>query len=541
MPTPNERLRRERQLRGWSQVHLAEQIGVPDYYISRWERGDVLPSPYYQQKLCEVFGKTAEELGMLHEVSPPSGMAGNELTGHQTAQQATETSPSPTSSSLSASSPDTQSPASETPPRLELPLTPLPIDEPASPLPLTAPPPFTASPPSSPTPRPKGLSPRKRLLIALFVLLFLLASSSIVALYVFRVKRPGLPIVVGDVIFLNSGQLNAQNSQGVDDEVQVYLHNIPNPASGKSYYAWLKNAPIEDEGTWVLLGTLHVNQGNAQLPSPYQDPQHSDLLLNASSFLVTEEDSNIPPTEPSTDISTWFFYSEPAQVTLLHLRHLLANSPELDIRQLYGGLGIWFWRNTEKIVEWAGSARDDVENNPPATDVAHRQLIRILDYIDGEDSVSMDVASNTPLLVSPHDAQIALVGPPPHLEPPGSLYKGEVPPGYVYLMRVHLDAAVSTPQATAEQRQLANQIENSLNQVVFDLEQVRQDARRLVALNGTQLGTPQAQSILNDLAAAAQSAYAGPINPSQPQGGANWIYTNLQRMATFEVQPYTAQ
>jgi transcriptional regulator with XRE-family HTH domain len=65
MPTPNERLRRERQLRGWSQVHLAEQIGVPDYYISRWERGDVLPSPYYQQKLCEVFGKTAEELGML--------------------------------------------------------------------------------------------------------------------------------------------------------------------------------------------------------------------------------------------------------------------------------------------------------------------------------------------------------------------------------------------------------------------------------------------------------------------------------------------
>src|SRR5712692_10366998 len=65
MQTPNERLRRERQLRGWSQVHLAEQIDVPDYYISRWERGEVLPSPYYQQKLCEIFGKTAEELGML--------------------------------------------------------------------------------------------------------------------------------------------------------------------------------------------------------------------------------------------------------------------------------------------------------------------------------------------------------------------------------------------------------------------------------------------------------------------------------------------
>src|SRR5947209_8970513 len=63
--TPNQRLRRERQLRGWSQSHVAKQIKVPDYYISRWERGDVTPSPYYQQRLCELFEKTAEELGFL--------------------------------------------------------------------------------------------------------------------------------------------------------------------------------------------------------------------------------------------------------------------------------------------------------------------------------------------------------------------------------------------------------------------------------------------------------------------------------------------
>ena len=75
MGEPNTRLRRERQLRGWSQVYMAEQIGTPDYYISRWERGEVLPSPYYQQKLCALFGKTAEELGFLlppvKEIPPP--------------------------------------------------------------------------------------------------------------------------------------------------------------------------------------------------------------------------------------------------------------------------------------------------------------------------------------------------------------------------------------------------------------------------------------------------------------------------------------
>jgi hypothetical protein len=335
--------------------------------------------------------------------------------------------------------------------------------------------------------------------------------------------------------------LNPYNSQGVDDEVQLDLHNIPAPAPGKSYYAWLKNAPIEAEGSWVLLGTLRVNQGNAQLPQPYQDPQRADLLVNASSFLMTEEDSTVTPVQPSTDRRTWLFYSEPPQVTLLHLRHLLANSPELGIRQLYGGLAIWFWRNTGKIVEWAGSARDDAQNTTPLDAGAiHRQLIRILDYIDGEESVSMDVPPNTPLLVNAQDAQVALVGPPVTLGPPGTTYKGQIPPGDVYLIRVHLDAAVAAPGATQEQRQLAKQIENGLNQVVSDLEQVRQDARQLIKLNGAQLVTPQALSLLNDMTTMAEDASEGSINPAQPQVGAAGIYYDIQRMATFQVQPYTA-
>ncbi len=70
MPVPNHYLRRERQLKGWSQVYLAKQIEVPDYYISRWERGEVTPSPYYQQKLCDLFGKTAEDLGFLQPADP---------------------------------------------------------------------------------------------------------------------------------------------------------------------------------------------------------------------------------------------------------------------------------------------------------------------------------------------------------------------------------------------------------------------------------------------------------------------------------------
>src|SRR5215467_16113835 len=60
---PNERLRRARSLKGWSQADLAAKIGTSFEMISRWERGVTVPSPYYRERLCAALGKTAEELG----------------------------------------------------------------------------------------------------------------------------------------------------------------------------------------------------------------------------------------------------------------------------------------------------------------------------------------------------------------------------------------------------------------------------------------------------------------------------------------------
>lgn len=396
---------------------------------------------------------------------------------------------------------------------------------------------------------------RKRLFIALFVILLLLASGSIGAIFVFPAYHKNPPAattvpVVGDVFFLNSGQLNDQNSQGIEDELQVDLHNISNPAAGKSYYAWLLPDISENETKpTILLGTLRINQGNIHLL--YTNPQHTNLLLYASRFLITEEDSSAPPLRPSPNVSTWRFYSQLPQNTIAgqklqfslldHLRHLLASSPDLEVRQLHGGLTIWFWRNTEKIMEWGVNARDDWSIQD--TGLIHRQLVHILDYIDGKDYVLKDVPGE-PVLVNPYNAQIALVGPPPDgMDPAGYSYSDEVPPGYVYLITSHLNTAMLSSQATAEQQQLAAQIDIALNQVKGYLEKVRQDAKQLVSLNRTQLEQPQALSVLNDLAAASQNAYEGAVNPStgQYRGGASWIYSNMSRLATFEVQLYTSQ
>src|SRR6266496_1946551 len=62
-----QRLSYERKLRGWNRDTLAEKLGVYKTYIGRWERGERLPSLLYQQRLGEILGKTAEELGFIQE------------------------------------------------------------------------------------------------------------------------------------------------------------------------------------------------------------------------------------------------------------------------------------------------------------------------------------------------------------------------------------------------------------------------------------------------------------------------------------------
>ena len=73
-PRPSDSLRRERELRGWSQAYLAQEVGAAGpYCVSRWERGVVSPSPYYRERLCRLFGRNAEELGLIEP--PLSGAA----------------------------------------------------------------------------------------------------------------------------------------------------------------------------------------------------------------------------------------------------------------------------------------------------------------------------------------------------------------------------------------------------------------------------------------------------------------------------------
>ncbi|HYT42177.1 MAG TPA: helix-turn-helix transcriptional regulator, partial [Methylomirabilota bacterium] len=62
---PLSRLKQERELRAWTQSDVAERVGTTQVNVSRWEKGITVPSPYYRQKLGELFNKSIQELGLI--------------------------------------------------------------------------------------------------------------------------------------------------------------------------------------------------------------------------------------------------------------------------------------------------------------------------------------------------------------------------------------------------------------------------------------------------------------------------------------------
>ena len=65
MLKPNDILRRERERRGWSQQKIAQELDTTAKNVSRWERGETVPSPYFRERLCQLFGMDAQTLGLL--------------------------------------------------------------------------------------------------------------------------------------------------------------------------------------------------------------------------------------------------------------------------------------------------------------------------------------------------------------------------------------------------------------------------------------------------------------------------------------------
>lgn len=391
-------------------------------------------------------------------------------------------------------------------------------------------------------PSPPPASPKRRgLRIALVALLIcVLLGSGLGAFFLLSHHNTTVPIaanpVVGQASFVSSGQVNMTTNEGSNDEFQITLQNIPSSQAGKSYYAWLLPDKSQVEAAPLLLGKVSVNHGTLRFFYP-GDSQHSNLLATSSRFLITEEDSNTTPSIPSPNLSTWRYYAElpqtpaPGQTYSLldHLRHLLASDPTLESLHLHGGLNIWAYRNTEKLLEWSQNARDDFGSAGAAPQI-RRQIIRILDYLDGIKQVGQDVPAGTPILVDTTQGQIGLL----------QTHANQNPSSYLYHIALHLNGVLSSPGSTQHQRDLATQISTGIDNVNRWLQQARHDAVQLGHMSDAQLARPSSLALLNDLVTQTNNAYKGQDDPAtgQQQIGVSQIYRLVQLLATFEIKPY---
>ncbi len=400
--------------------------------------------------------------------------------------------------------------------------------------------------PSSP-PATTSRRPGRRWFIALILILMIGIIGSGLEMFFLLFPHKSSTTVTsssagGQAFFVSSGQLNQKGYPGINDELQINLHNIPDPAPGTVYYAWLLRDNTQPVSTPILLGMLSVKGGEVHFLYP-GDHEHTNLLAVASRLLITQEDAGITPINPAPDFSTWRYYAELPQEPDLrdvmhhysmldHLRSLLAEDPIAGGMGVHGGLETWLLRNTGKVVEWANSARDYWSDQ--ATDLMRAHFLRILDYLDGESDVQTDVPANTPLVIR---APIGLLGPD---VPPEGAGGPQAPSDYLHLISGHLNAIAQAPGATPDKRKLAAQINTGMKNVGNWLAKVRLDAKKLFSMTDPQLHSPEALSVLNDMMAQAFYAYVGRLDPTtnQVQAGAVQINYDTEHLATFEMKPY---
>jgi hypothetical protein len=344
--------------------------------------------------------------------------------------------------------------------------------------------------------------------------------------------RPG-PTIVGYLTFSNSGQLDPLSRIGLNDIVTLDVRNLAPIAADKSYEAWLLPDRTSHGVAPLLLGTLLMTRGNAHLV--YRAPTHADLLAGYSGVCVLAQPTGAPHVPVAADLpasryggriaSTPTPGDEQGYSLLSHLRHLLARDPDLVEIGLGGGLSIWLVRNGGKLWEWASAARDAWAGG--ATDYIHRQIVRILEYLDGEAFAWRDLPSGTPWLVDPQAGRIGLLP----VEP------DQAPPAYLTHIASHLEGVAYAPGHTEAEQRLADQIDAALSQVTVELTQTRQDARRLVTMNTSQLKQPQTLALLDELTLHASLAYAGQFRPQEGNvGGILWIASVLQQLAMLPIE-----
>jgi eukaryotic-like serine/threonine-protein kinase len=429
-------------------------------------------------------------------------------------------------------------------------------------------PPYPSAPPiAQGAPPPAKPRRRRGLFIALIALVVLVLLGGGLSAY-FAFARPGTahnpPVAAasstGRAFFVSSGQFNTGTAQGIADQMEIDLQNVTSPQPGNSYYAWLladrqpdQNAdltgPRPIKPPLLLTNNLPVNNGSVHFF--YKgDAQHNNLISTVSRLLIAEGPGGENPTAPPTDRNTWRYYGEIPQgqipgadkgfTALVHIRHLFYNETNIKVLGLPGGLDNWLFKNTEKLVEYSTSARDDWHGANTSTSDIHLMndlFIRILDYLDGSINVHVDLPPGTPLLTDPVGSKVSLLTVDPKAQIPANLEKN--PPGYVDHIVLHVGQVTKATDITPEMRQTAASIIDNTNRAKVWLQNMRNDTLKLHAMinNPDQMKQASTGLLLDDMVNQSTYAYIGQLDPvtNQVKGGVLQAHYDIEQLAMINL------
>ncbi len=405
---------------------------------------------------------------------------------------------------------------------------------------------------------------RKRFALIAAIVMGLLAVLVITGLVIpALMPRPAASInaLVGRAFYVSSGQLKPGTAQGIADQMQIDLQNVPAPQAGKRYYVWLLGdnvsvgsredltGPPPVHPPLLLTNNLLVQNGKVHYLFP-GDAQHNNLLSQTSRLLITEENANGTPSMPSRDRASWRYYSaipqqpiplDPTHLNALnHIRHLFFDESHLKVLALPGGLDFWLFRNTEKVLEAAVSARDDwhgEQTDDAQISLMKNQFIRILDYLDGSANVHIDVSADTPLLADPTISRVALLTVDPLRQ--GGPNLATNPPGYIDHTQLHVGQIARATDISSDMRQRTAHILDALKNAGNWLSRVHDDAVKLYKLGNdpAQLRQPEAGRLLDDMVTQITSAYIGQLDPVTDQvlPGVMQAHNDIQQLATLVI------
>lgn len=419
----------------------------------------------------------------------------------------------------------------------------------------------------TPTPLPPARPRRRRSILyaALTVLAIVVLLGSGLGTYLlfFRGGTPA-PVssnqVVGQAYFVSTGQYDPASAQGIADQLEIDLQNIPSPQAGNNYYAWLlgdrhphtETEPLQPTPQFtlpLLLTPTGLPVKNGKVGYLYKGTaNHDNLFSLGSRLLITEESAQGTPRGPAASRSTWRYYAEipqtpygnPSLSALDHIRHLFYKETKVSVLGLPGGLDVWLLRNTEKLMEWGVAARDDYDAQGTHADQMRTLFISMLDYLDGAPNVHIDVPGG-PVDADQTTSQVALLSIDPIQQQLKDVKNN--PPGYIDHIPLHLNGVIKAPDATPQMRKLASEILDALTNVKTWLDDARSQARQLALMDATQLSQAQTLNMINGLLTEVTYAYIGKLDPTTNQlvPGVLQAHYDVQQLASLTITAHLPQ